>query len=421
MFDINEPGGLADRWGTPLYVVSLDQLEANVETFQAGLPEARLLYSLKTNYLPAVTRRVRELGLGVDVVSGYELRAALDSGFTGDRIVFNGPVKQAGELAAAVGHGVFVNVDGFEEVAALAALAARRNTTVPVGLRVYPAGDVYADDPATPRAVPSKFGWPLADGVADQVADQILSRPELRLTGVHCHLGSQITRARALLHVLEPVLDWAAKLRARAPLERLNLGGGFGVPGIERLKGVTAGLSSVQSVTASGPQLSFDLAGFSAGLRALLAERGLADLELYAEPGRSLVSSAAVLLTRVASIKPLPGQTWVLLDGGLNLLPTAGVAERHGFTALRAAGDEASYLVGGPLCYEGDVFATDARLPADLRLGDLVAVEDAGAYGFSRATSFNRLRPATVVLDHGSAALAWRAETYEDLMRMSVS
>jgi diaminopimelate decarboxylase len=293
--------------------------------------------------------------------------------------------------------------------------------SIPVGLRVYPPGDVYADDPTSPRGVPSKFGWPLSDGIADRIVDLILSRAGLRLTGVHCHLGSQITRAPALLSVLEPVLDWTAGLRSRAPIERLNVGGGFGVAGIQRIKGAAAGLSSVQAVRDNGPRLSFDVAEFSSGLRKLLHGRGLGDLEVYAEPGRFLISSAAVLLTRVVSIKPLSQQTWVLLDGGLNLLPTAGVAELHTFSALRPAPEDAHYLVGGPLCYEGDVFATDAALPADLSPGDLVVIHDAGAYGFSRATSFNRLRPATVVIDRDVPKLAWRAETYQDLMRMSVS
>jgi diaminopimelate decarboxylase len=425
LFGVYDAAELANRWGTPVYVVSLDQLTANVRAASASLGGTRLLYSLKTNYLPAITRHVRALGLGIDVVSGYELQAALDSGFPGERIVFNGPVKHADELAMAVEHGVYVNIDGTGEIEELAALAARRDVPIPVGLRVFPPGDVYADAPGTDRAIPSKFGWPVGDGSADLIADQVIAQRGLRLTGVHCHLGSQVTNAEMLLNVLEPVLAWTAGLRAKTDITRLNIGGGFGVPGIHRVKGAVAGLSRVDPVATGGsPSLAFDLAGFHSGLRGLLAAHGLDDVEVYAEPGRALVSSAALLLTRVTSMKQLRDHAWVILDGGLNLLPTAGVTERHQFTALRPdsasrpAPADVPYLVGGPLCYEGDVFATDVLLPGDLRVGDLVAINDAGAYGFSRATSFNRLRAATVVLEGGTSRLAWRAETYQDLMQM---
>lgn len=422
LFGLEDPAKLADEWGTPLYVVSLDQLASNARSVGACLGDARLLYSVKTNYLPAITRRIRELGLGVDVVSGYELTAALDSGFTGENIVFNGPVKCQEELALAVRNGVYVNIDGLEEIDHLELLAAERDSPLPVGLRIYPPGDVYADDPLTPRAVPSKFGWPIADGTADAVANRITARSWLRLTGVHCHLGSQITSAATLLGVLRPVLDWTARLRSRAGITRLDIGGGFGVPGIQRVSGAGVDPRRIQPVPAGAgkPGPSFDLAGFSSGLRRLLREYGLDDLEIYAEPGRALVSSAAVLLTRVASLKRLRDHTWVILDGGLNLLPTAGMAERHRLVALRRATADVPYLVGGPVCFEGDVFGIDIPLPADLRIGDLVAIHDAGAYGFSRASSFNKLRAATVIVDDGVPRLAWRAESYPELMRPAV-
>lgn len=423
LFGLDDPVKLADEYGTPFYLVSLDELTSNARRVSACLGDVRLLYSVKTNYLPAITRRIRELGHGVDVVSGYELKAALDSGFSGENIVFNGPVKCREELALAIRNGVYVNIDGLEEIDQLELLAAEQGSPVPVGLRVYPPGDIHADDPLTPRALPSKFGWPIADGTADAVANRILGRSWLRLTGVHCHLGSQITSASALLGVLKPVLDWTARLRSRAGITRLDIGGGFGVPGIQMVKGAGTDLRYIQRAPAAEegkPGQAFDMAEFASGLRRLLKEYGLDDLKIYAEPGRLLVSSAAVLLTRVASLKRLPDHTWVILDGGLNLIPAAGLAIRHRVTALRHGAAEVPCLVGGPLCFEGDVFGIDIPMPADLRVGDLVAIHDAGAYGFSRASSFNKLRAATVVVDDGVPRLAWKAETYPELMRLAV-
>jgi diaminopimelate decarboxylase len=417
---------LGDRWGTPLYVVSLDRLRQDVDRVRQALAPAgvRLLFSLKTNYLPDITRAIAAAGLGVDVVSGYELRAAVDAGFAPADIVFNGPVKTPAELRAAAEAGVYINVDSEPEIEELARIAAARGRTVDVGLRVYPPHDVYAADATVARRHhPSKFGWPIADGSADRLAKSILDTPGLRLTGVHCHLGSQITDHRNLLAALGTVLEWTAALRQRAvDLAVLNIGGGFGVPGIHRVKGVVAGLSEVRAGgTPAGPAPEFDLPAFGSGLAEALRAVDLADLTVYAEPGRALVSASTVLLTRVAAVKRLGDGAWVLLDGGLNLMPTAGVAERHHFDVVDG-GDRPleSFMVGGPLCYEGDVFGLDVPLPAGIEPGEYVAIRDAGAYGLTRATSFNRTRAAVAVVDGGRARLAWRAETYEDVMRFAV-
>ncbi|MCP2342803.1 diaminopimelate decarboxylase family protein [Actinomadura rupiterrae] len=529
---------LGDRFGTPLYVVSLDRLREDATRLASVLNPVgvRLLYSLKTNYLPAIVRSLAAEGLGVDVVSGYELRAALDCGVPGDRIVFNGPVKTEEELAEALQHGVFVNIDGAEEIRTLARLAAERGTgPLPVGLRVYPPHNVFAEPGAlATRALPSKFGWPIATGAADEIADRIMAEPLLRLTGVHCHLGSQIVRAENLLAALDAVCAWTAHLRTRTALTVLNIGGGFGVEGIHRTPGAIATLSApppaqtpqenapappqherpaheravgangqdasapsqrarpdpagavradgrddpvtsqreradrAGAVSADGlnapvpsqrarPDLAgvaagdgqdgsvasqreridraaaarvgerdgavaslrrrFDVALFAEGLAGVLHRHGLDDLMVFAEPGRALVSAAGVLLTRVVGRKDLGEHRWILLDGGLSLMPTAGVAEKHGFVPLVPDdGRTRPCLVGGPLCYEGDVFGVGVELPEGLSAGDYVVVQDAGAYGFSRATSFNRLRPATVTVSGESVELAWEAETYESLM-----
>ncbi|MFI0367053.1 diaminopimelate decarboxylase family protein [Actinomadura sp. 1N219] len=419
---------LGDQFGTPLYVVSLDRLRDNAAALATSLKPAavQLLYSLKTNYLPAVITTLAAEGLGVDVVSGYELRTALDCGLPGERIVFNGPVKTEEELAEAVRHGVFVNIDGVEEIPVLARLAARRGREpLPVGLRAYPPHNVFAE-PGGPveRALPSKFGWPIADGAADEVAEKIMAEPALRLTGVHCHLGSQIVRTGNLLAALDALCAWAARLRTRTELTVLNIGGGFGVDGIHRIPGAVASLSEVRAGGQADPSAQrprFDLDLFAQGLTETLRRHHLGDLAVFAEPGRALVSAAGVLLTRMVGEKDLGDHRWILLDGGLNLLPTAGVAEAHSFTALVSdSGRLRPCLVGGPLCYEGDVFGVDIDLPETLEVGDYVAVQDAGAYGFSRATSFNRLRPATVTVSGRTAELAWRAETHEDLMSPAV-
>jgi diaminopimelate decarboxylase len=407
---------IAERWGTPLYVLDLDQLRLDVTAIAATVAPDRLCYSLKTNYLPAVTDVIRDLGHGVDVVSGYELRAALRAGFDPRRMVFNGPVKTAAELRVAVEAGVFVNIDGEEEIAELSALASARDAVLPVGLRVYPPQDVYGDtSPLPARTMPSKFGWAIAGGDADRMAALVAAQPTLRLSGIHAHLGSQVTNTAGLLEALGSVVDWAAGLPGRDWLTTLNLGGGFGVPGIHRPDGAVAGLSQVRGSGATlDGQPQFDLARLVSGVRSRLRAHDLA-VQVVWEPGRAVVSRSMVLLTAVAAVKRTTTASWVLLDGGLNLLPTAGVAELHRYVALRQETRLESFHLAGPLCYEGDIFALHAPLPADIRAGDLVTVQDAGAYGVTRATSFNRPRAGVVAVSGGQARLCWRAETDEDI------
>lgn len=409
---------IAQQWGTPIYVLDVDGLRADLDTVANTLSPDRLCYSFKTNYLPAVTEVVRERGHGVDVVSGYELRAALRAGFDPARMVFNGPVKTAEELALAVDTGVLVNIDGEAEIAELAASARARGVILPVGLRVYPPQDLYSDERPLPmRATPSKFGWSIAGGDADRLVTAINARASLRLTGVHAHLGSQITRADALLEALSSVIDWAAQLPGRDQLTTLNLGGGFAVPGIHRPKGAVAGLSQVRAATGVLPeQPPFDLAHLVTGVRERIRACGL-KVQVLWEPGRAIVSRSMLLLTRVAAVKQTSAASWVLLDGGLNLLPTAGVAELHRYTVIGRDGEPGRFHLGGPLCYEGDVFGLDVALPRDISPGDLVAVHDAGAYSVTRATSFNRPRAGVVAVADGRPYLCWRPETDDDIFR----
>lgn len=422
---MTEPAGLAadqlaalgEQYGTPVYVLDLDRFEQNLISLSTALAPDRVYYSLKTNYLPDLLGVVRRLGLGVDVVSGYELRAALTAGFSGRDIVFNGPVKSAAELELAVSAGAFVNIDSEDEIEALGQLARDRRLEIEVGLRVFPPDDVYRTGPARKRrAVPSKFGWPIEGGDADRMVARISSTAGLRLTGIHCHLGSQIINEHALLAAIGSVLDWLGAAELTQRLTLLNLGGGFGVAGIRRHYGVTPGLSQVRPVEPAGdPRRALDTHALSDSVRALLGARGMSGLAVCWEPGRAAVSDAMTLLTRVSGVKHTTYGSWVVLDGGLNLLPTAGVAEEHQIRALRHGARERAFMVGGPLCYEGDVFSLNTSLPADIQRGDLVTVHDAGAYSISRATSFNRPRAAVVAVTGGESRLCWRAEEDADI------
>lgn len=415
---------LARSYGTPAYVLDVGRLVDNYRAFAAELSavaaRTRVLFSLKTNYLPAAVRPLHAAGAGVDVVSGYELEIALRMGIPGTDVVFNGPAKAQGDLAAAVRAGVFVNIDGIEEIGWLAQAARSAGRRLDVGLRVQAGEDLHAP-PGAPsrRQYPSKFGWPVDSGDADRILALINAEPDLRLVGVHVHLGSQLTEAARYEAALREVGCWVARARQVAPIDRINVGGGFPVPGIRRFTGVAHGLTGVKPLAIADDKVPYPVPGLFGELTAVLRELGLDDLAVIAEPGRAVVSDAMTLLSTVASVKELRDGRWVLLDAGLNLLPTAGAAEKHLFECLTCDGTQVATMVGGPLCYEGDVFGLDIPLPQRIKAGDVVVIRDAGAYSVTRATSFNRLRCKVISVTGDEVELSWRDETVDDILRFA--
>ncbi len=165
----------------------------------------------------------------------------------------------------------------------------------------------------------------------------------------------------------------------------------------------------------------FDLERFVERFEDILAQHGVSDVTIACEPGRILVSDAISLLSRVVSVKDVGDGTWVVLDGGVNLLPTAGVGEEHEIVALgKEDTPRSSFMVGGPLCYEQDVFSYSQSLAQDIAVGDLVEIRDAGAYSITRATSFIRPRAPVVATANGRSELCWRRETGADIFSFRV-
>lgn len=422
---------IAHRFHTPVHVLDLDILRSNYEDFMgalrsAGTPfEAR--YSIKTNYLPLILEELRRLGAGADVVSGYELEAAIQAGFRGQDIVFNGPFKTRDELARAVAIGSTIIVDAETDIQFLARATEDLAQPIAVGLRlnpgvnVYPSADPTYNDVATNNARRSKFGWATFNGDAMKLVRFIRSHSNLRVSGVHCHLGSQITNTHAFLTAIKEVVSFAAAINADTPLNFINIGGGFGVSGIHRPRvGPQHALDSYRGKvtttrTAEAADSSLDIASVAKVISALIREYGLGHTKLLCEPGRVLVSDAMLLLATVVSVKRTGQGKWLILDAGLHLLPTAGPGESHRIINLTRIGELASFMVGGPLCYEGDILSWELELPEGTSVGDTVAILDSGAYSVSRSTSFIRPRAGVVARDGEHVGLCWRRETYDDI------
>ncbi|WP_327066212.1 diaminopimelate decarboxylase [Kitasatospora sp. NBC_01302] len=402
----------ADRFGTPLYVLDEAEVRARAQAYRRALPHAEVLYAAKAFLCSAMADWVAEEGLGLDVCSAGELRLATAAGFPAHRILLHGNAKTPEELRLArrlrVGR---IVVDGMAEIPRLAALAI---ADVPqrVLIRVLP-GVAAGHHSAVQTGVDGqKFGFRIDGGDAAEAISRTLAQPSLELVGLHCHLGSQITEVEPYLDALDRLVELLAEVRERhgVQLPELDLGGGHGV----RYLPQDRELDPARFAAAVGEHLA-----------ARCAVHGLKAPRLVVEPGRAIAAPAGVALYRVLSVKhTADGRTFAAVDGGMSDNPRPalyGSAYDVRLVGRSSTAPTAVIDVVGRHCEAGDVLVHDARLPADLRPGDVLAVPAAGAYQFSMASGYNLVgRPAVVAVRDGRARLLIRRETVEDFRSREV-
>jgi diaminopimelate decarboxylase len=385
--------------GTPIYVYSRGLIEENYRLFdEAFSPVPHLVcYAAKANSNLTILRLLASLGAGVDVVSGGELRAALESGFSADRIVFSGVGKTDDELRLGVASGVLaINAESERELERLDAIAGELHRTARVALRVNPDIDAKSHPYISTGLAHNKFGVPISRALDIYRRSRALHH--LRMVGVQAHIGSQILEAEPLAQMARELSALALRLTAEGfALETLDVGGGLGV-GAE-------------------DSVSFSPEAYASAVLPHLA--GLT-LRILTEPGRAIVSRAGVLLTRVVGVKENGGKLFVVTDAGMNDMiraPLYGAV--HAIEPVTDKRRETATVdVVGPVCETSDFFAQDIPLPVPSE-GDLLAIRDTGAYGFAMASNYNfRPRPAEVLVAEGSWKVIRRRETYEDLVRL---
>lgn len=391
----------AARFGTPLYVYSkaalVDAYEGYVRAF-AAVPH-RICYALKANASGTLLRILAGRGAGADIVSGGELRAALRAGFLPERIVFSGVGKSDAEIRAGLDAGIGeFNAESEQELGRVSAAAVAAGCTARVTLRVNPDIDPRSHPYVATGLSESKFGVDI--GRAPEILRRARALPGLEITGLQCHVGSQITELAPLAESAHALAELSRRLLAEGfGLRTLDIGGGLGV----------------------------DYDGRGAPDPAALAEAVLPSLHglpllLMLEPGRSLVARSGALLTRVLSLKQQRGKSLVIVDAGMNdLLRPALYQAFHAIepVTLRAGGGVRADVVG-PVCETGDFLARSRELPR-LEAGDLLAVRDTGAYGFCMSSNYNlRPRAAEALAEAGRWRLIRRRETFEDMVATEV-
>ena len=374
---------IAGRFGTPCYVYSRAMIEAAYRRFDAGLAgvDHLVCYAMKANSSLAILDALARLGAGFDIVSGGELARALAAGARPDRIVFSGVGKSVAEIRAALAAGIkCFNVESEPELDRLDALAREAGVRAPVSLRINPDVDARTHPYISTGLAGNKFGIPHARAL--EAYRRAARLPGLRVTGIDCHIGSQILETAPLDAALDRVMELTAALAGEGiALAHVDLGGGFGI----RYRDETP-----PDIDAYCRRLAQRLEG--CGFQVLL------------EPGRAIVGNAGALLTRVEYLKLDKERRFAVVDASMSELirPALYEAWHDIVPVVEGAGPAERYDVVGPVCESSDVLGVDRSLA--IEAGDFLAILSAGAYGMAMASNYNsRPRPCEVLVDRGRA------------------
>lgn len=395
---------LAEKFGTPLYVISEKKIREKFKqltnAFRKNYSRIKILYSAKANTNMSILRILKSEGASIDTVSSGEIFVALAAGFSPEQILYTGTSVSNIELAYALRKSVFINVDSVSQaerllkIAAPPVLSVRINTEFGAGHHEYTvtAGKV------------SKFG------VDEETALKIYKSAKdfgVKRFGIHMHIGSGIMQVDPFLKSTEKLFEVADKLHRQLDVsfDFIDLGGGIGVPYKPEEK-------------------DFNIDDFASRLTDLfkskVEEYSLGEPELWLEPGRYIVAESCILLTRVNTVKITPYKKFVGVDAGFNtLIRPAMYGSYHHILVANRLNEilTEKYDVVGPLCESGDILAKDRMLPSILE-GDLLAILNTGAYGYSMSSQYNsRPRPAEVLVKDGSFELVRERETFQDLVR----
>jgi diaminopimelate decarboxylase len=392
---------LAAAEGTPLYVYSASTIAAAYRAIDdafRGYPHS-IHYALKANSTLGIARLLRTLGAGADANSGGEIDVALRAGFIPEQIVFTGVGKTPAELAQAVDLGVrTINAESEGELDRIDRLARDRGTRVRVAVRVNPDIDARSHPHISTGMKVNKFGVP-ADAVRD-ICRRFAGREGLEFTGLHSHIGSQITDVDPLRRAARTIVALAKELKDDGiTIDHLDVGGGLGV--------------SYDGAKVPSAQ------DYAEAVLPIVRDSGLL---LILEPGRSIVGPAGVLLSRVVEVKDRPdGKAFVILDAGMTELMRPmlyGAFHRIEPVLCGSSADEIVADVVGPLCESSDTLGKDRRMKRP-QPGDLFAVLDAGAYGAVMASNYNRrTMPAEVLVDGTRSPVIRRRQTIDDLLSL---
>lgn len=399
-FSVSE---LTEKYGSPLYVTSEAAIRNKIRSFRQAFvsryPETIIAWSYKTNYLAGICSIMHEEGAWAEVVSGFEYRMAEDLKIPGKKIIFNGPYKSLSDLERAASAESLIHMDNFDELADMEAVARSLGKKVRIGIRV----NLQLNDPPW-----TKFGFSIESGEAMEACRKIQESEHLELSGFHIHTGTFILDPGIYRRAIEGLLALAEGVREQwgTEIEYVDLGGGF------------ASANTLHGFLLQGESVSPTPEQYAEAICTPLREKisgWKKKPHLILEPGRVLIDESMSMITTVVATKRLSdGKKAVVVDAGVNVLPTA-YWYRHEIACpekLGASVEDVNIL--GPLCMNIDVIRKDIRMPA-LQKGCRLLVRNVGAYNITQSMQFIYERPATILLHNGQIDLLRVRETAEHI------
>lgn len=393
---------LAVKFGTPLYVYSYKTLTDHLLKLKAAFREISPLicYSVKANSNLAILKALVDKGAGLDIVSGGELFRALKAGCPPKKIVYASVGKTGKEIEEAIKEGILLfNAESLPELENIDRIAGKLNKIIPVAIRINPDVEAHTHHFITTGKITNKFGIDLDNAFKIVLLGKKLMN--IKICGLHMHIGSQITEGAPFVEALKKVISFIKILKDKGiKLKYLNIGGGLGIV-----------------YDKETPQTAQE---FADKVMPLLKK---INLKIIFEPGRFIIGNAGILVTKVLYIKDTPVKKFIIVDAGMNdlirpalygayhsIVPLVGIGKGRGIGRVEKAD------VVGPICESGDFLAKERLLPC-VKAGDYLAVMSAGAYGSSMSSNYNsRRKAAEVMVRKDKSKVIRRRDTYRDLI-----
>ncbi|MBQ8763559.1 MAG: diaminopimelate decarboxylase [Clostridia bacterium] len=408
---------IAKEFGTPAYVFDENEIRKNIREFRKSIDEnyggkGLVHYASKAFSCKEIYRICASEKIGIDVVSGGELYTALSVGFPAEKIDFHGNNKTYEELETAVENNIGrIIVDNITELETLNSIAAKHGKTAGIMFRIKPGIDAHTHDFVKTGQIDSKFGFALETGEAMEAVKIALEMSNIKLCGLHCHIGSQIFDIDPFELAAKVMLELFADVKSQTgiELEELNLGGGFGIKYLE----------------SDNPKPFGEyMKAVSKTVHGYCEKLGLKVPFIHIEPGRSIVGAAGITLYTVGAVKEIPDiRTYVSVDGGMADNPRYALykSDYEVVCANKATEERTETVtVAGKCCESGDLIQENTKLQS-VEAGDILAVLSTGAYNYSMASNYNRIpKPPVIMVKDGEARIIVKRETYEHVSECDI-
>lgn len=408
---------LVKEYGTPLYVMDEGLIRKNCKIYKSSIDKhykgnGLVLYASKALCTMAICKIAEQEGLGLDVVSGGELYTAKKAGFPMNKVYFHGNNKMSSELELAIESGIRrIVVDNKEELGRVNEIAGNKGKIAEISFRIKPGIDAHTHDFVQTGQIDSKFGVALENGEALEIVKMASQLPNVKVVGVHCHIGSQIFDLAPFELAARVMLSFIAEVKEKTgiEIEELNLGGGYGIRYIPEHDPV---------------EYDKYIEAVSKVVKTVCEDKRIKLPFIVMEPGRSIVASAGITLYTIGAVKDIKNvRKYVSVDGGMADNPRYALYQSQ-YDAVLANRPDAKaaerVTIAGKCCESGDLLIKDIMMP-DMKSGDILAVLATGAYNYSMSSNYNRIpRPPIVLVKNGKSRLILKREDLEDIVRNDI-